>query len=63
VDGLSMRPLFNFDPAQVNKTKARAAIEAQGYTIVANVGNNTTDLDGGHAERTFKLPDYNGTLS
>ena len=63
VDGLSMRPLFNFDPAQVNKTKARAAIEAQGYTIVANIGNNTTDLDGGHAERTFKLPDYNGTLS
>ncbi|MFC0436663.1 HAD family acid phosphatase [Kutzneria buriramensis] len=63
VDGLSMRPLFNFDPAQVNKTKARAAIEAQGYTIVANIGNNTTDLDGGHAERTFKLPDYNGALS
>ena len=63
VDGLAMRPLFNFDPAQVNKTKARAAIEAQGYTIVANIGNNTTDLDGGHAERTFKLPDYNGVLS
>ena len=63
VDGLSMRPLFNFDPAQVNKTKARAAIEAQGYTIVANIGNNTTDLDGGHAERTFKLPDYDGALS
>jgi predicted secreted acid phosphatase len=63
VDGLSMRPLFNFDPVQVNKTKARAAIEAQGYTIVANIGNNTTDLDGGHAERTFKLPDYGGALS
>jgi predicted secreted acid phosphatase len=63
VDGLSMRPLFNFDPVQTNKTKARAAIEAQGYTIVANIGNNTTDLDGGHAERTFKLPDYNGALS
>jgi predicted secreted acid phosphatase len=63
VDGLSMRPLFNFDPVQTNKTKARAAIEAQGYTIVANIGNNTTDLDGGYAERTFKLPDYNGALS
>jgi hypothetical protein len=58
-----MRPLFNFDPVQTNKTKARAAIEAQGYTIVANIGNNTTDLDGGYAERTFKLPDYNGALS
>jgi predicted secreted acid phosphatase len=63
VDGLQMRPNFNGDPVQVNKTKARAAIEAQGFTIVANLGNNTTDLDGGHAERTFKLPDYNGALS
>jgi len=63
VDGLSLRPYFNTDPVQVNKTKARAAIEAQGFTIVANIGNNTTDLDGGHAERTFKLPDYDGALS
>ncbi|MFB9685240.1 HAD family acid phosphatase [Amycolatopsis plumensis] len=62
-DGLSLRPLFNFDPVQTNKTKARAAIEQAGYTIVANIGNNVTDLDGGHAERTFKLPDYDGALS
>ncbi|MGW3962765.1 HAD family acid phosphatase [Amycolatopsis sp. NPDC005003] len=62
-DGLSLRPLFNFDPVQANKTKARAAIERDGYTIVANIGNNLTDLDGGHAERTFKLPDYDGALS
>ncbi|MFI9382377.1 HAD family acid phosphatase [Kutzneria sp. NPDC052558] len=62
VDGLSLRPNFNTDPVQVNKTNARAAIEAQGFTIVANIGNNTTDLEGGHAERTFKLPDYDGAL-
>ncbi|HET6710135.1 HAD family acid phosphatase [Amycolatopsis sp.] len=62
-DGLHLRPLFNFDPVQTNKTKARIAIEQAGYTIVANIGNNLTDLDGGHAERTFKLPDYNGALS
>ncbi|MGW3999995.1 HAD family acid phosphatase [Amycolatopsis sp. NPDC004772] len=62
-DGLYLRPLFNFDPVQTNKTKARTAIEQAGYTIVANIGNSTTDLDGGHAERTFKLPDYNGALS
>ena len=62
-DGLYLRPLFNFDPVQANKTKARIAIEQAGYTIVANIGNNLTDLDGGHAERTFKLPDYNGALS
>ncbi|MEV5716577.1 HAD family acid phosphatase [Amycolatopsis mediterranei] len=63
IDGLYLRPLFNFDPVQANKTKARTAIEQAGYTIVANVGNNRTDLDGGHAERTFKLPDYDGVLS
>jgi predicted secreted acid phosphatase len=63
VDGLYLRPLFNFDPVQANKTKARIAIEQAGYTIVANIGNNRTDLDGGHAERTFKLPDYDGALS
>ncbi|MEU7406546.1 hydrolase, partial [Streptomyces sp. NPDC044948] len=25
--------------------------------------NSATDLSGGHAERTFKLPDYDGQLS
>ncbi|MFI6166527.1 HAD family acid phosphatase [Nocardia sp. NPDC051052] len=34
----------------------RAQIEDDGYTIIQNVGNNWTDLNGGHAERTYKLP-------
>ncbi|GAA4027149.1 HAD family acid phosphatase [Allokutzneria multivorans] len=62
VDGLYLRPWFNFEPTEKVKTDARKAIEAKGYTIVANVGNNTWDLAGGHAERTFKLPDYDGAL-
>ncbi|HET6474063.1 MAG TPA: HAD family acid phosphatase, partial [Pseudomonadales bacterium] len=37
------------------KTAARAAIEAQGYTIIANVGDQESDLANGHAERVFKL--------
>ncbi|MET7673314.1 HAD family acid phosphatase [Streptomyces seoulensis] len=45
------------------KTAQRADIERQGYTIIANIGNSPTDLTGGHAERTFKLPDYDGQLS
>ncbi|MCF1596031.1 HAD family acid phosphatase [Streptomyces muensis] len=45
------------------KTAKRAEIEANGYTIIANIGNNTSDLVGGHADRTFKLPDYDGALS
>ena len=38
------------------KSAERARIEAAGYTIIANVGDQQSDLDGGHAERTFKLP-------
>ncbi|MFF0107507.1 HAD family acid phosphatase [Streptomyces hirsutus] len=45
------------------KTAQRVHIESKGYTIIANIGNNTTDLSGGHAERTYKLPDYDGQLS
>ncbi|MDX6361565.1 HAD family acid phosphatase [Streptomyces sp. NPDC058274] len=64
VTGLFVRDLPDlFDEVSAYKTGERAAIEAQGYTIIANVGNNDSDLVGGHAERTFKLPDYDGQLS
>ncbi|MEU0391857.1 HAD family acid phosphatase [Streptomyces sp. NPDC006208] len=64
VDGLYVRDLPDlFDEVSAYKTEKRAEIEAKGYTIIANIGNNTTDLVGGHAERTFKLPDYDGELS
>ncbi|MET9890960.1 HAD family acid phosphatase [Streptomyces sp. NPDC006465] len=64
VDGLYVRDLPDlFDEVSAYKTGKRAQIESLGYTIIANVGNNTTDLVGGHAERTFKLPDYDGQLS
>ena len=38
------------------KSGQRAAIEQQGYRIVANVGDQESDLTGGHADRSFKLP-------
>ncbi|MEW1908521.1 HAD family acid phosphatase [Kitasatospora sp. NPDC085895] len=64
VDGLYGRSLWDlFQETGAFKTAKRQEIERNGYTIVANIGNNTTDLVGGHAERTFKLPDYGGTLS
>ena len=64
VDGLYVRSLPDlFAEVSAYKTEKRAEIEAKGYTIIANIGNNTTDLVGGHAERTFKLPDYDGELS
>jgi hypothetical protein len=64
VDGLYGRDLGDlFRAVQDFKTASRVDIESRGYTIVANIGNNLTDLQGGHAERTFKLPDYDGLLS
>jgi hypothetical protein len=39
------------------KAPQRADIEQQGYTIIANVGDQPSDLDGGFSERTYLLPD------
>ncbi|MGW0082081.1 HAD family acid phosphatase [Streptomyces sp. NPDC003393] len=64
VDGLYVRGLLDlFEDVADYKTARRAAIESRGYTIIANIGNSPTDLTGGHAERTFKLPDYDSQLS
>lgn len=45
------------------KQLCRRKLRRDGYTIVANVGNNDTDLRGAGYERAFKLPDYDGLLS
>ena len=39
------------------KAPIRAKIEQAGYTIIANVGDQPSDLQGGHAEKKFLLPD------
>ncbi|MGW4027349.1 HAD family acid phosphatase [Streptomyces sp. NPDC005009] len=62
--GLYVRGFFDlFKNVADYKTAQRVHIEDKGYTIIANIGNSATDLSGGHAERTFKLPDYDGQLS
>ncbi|MFI1419082.1 HAD family acid phosphatase [Streptomyces sp. NPDC020731] len=62
--GLYVRGFFDlFKNVADYKTAQRVHIEAKGYTIIANIGNSATDLSGGHAEKTFKLPDYDGQLS
>src|SRR4051794_15076496 len=45
-----------FSSATDFKAPQRAAIEQAGYTIIANVGDQPSDLAGGHAEKTFLLP-------
>ncbi len=38
------------------KSCERVRIEAKGYTILFSIGDQLSDLAGGHAERTFLLP-------
>ncbi|MEU4039536.1 HAD family acid phosphatase [Streptomyces collinus] len=64
VSGLYVRGFLDlFKDVAAYKTAQRADIERKGYTIIANIGNSATDLSGGHAEKTYKLPDYDGQLS
>jgi hypothetical protein len=50
-------PGAHFVSAADFKSPQRAAIEAEGYTIVANIGDQPSDLAGGHSQQTFLLPD------
>ncbi|KUL70005.1 MULTISPECIES: HAD family acid phosphatase [unclassified Streptomyces] len=64
VSGLYVRGFLDlFKNVADYKTAQRVDIEKRGYTIIANIGNSATDLSGGHAEKTYKLPDYGGQLS
>ncbi|MFF7451201.1 MULTISPECIES: HAD family acid phosphatase [unclassified Streptomyces] len=64
VSGLYVRSFVDlFKDVAAYKTAKRVDIENKGYTIIANIGNSPTDLSGGHAEKTYKLPDYDGQLS
>src|ERR1700682_97329 len=56
--GLIMQPPgAHYVSAADFKAPQRAMIEQQGYTIVANIGDQPSDLDGGFSEQTFLLPD------
>jgi acid phosphatase len=46
----------HFASAADFKAPIRAEIEQAGYTIVANMGDQPSDLEGGHAEKNFLLP-------
>ena len=50
-----LKPDASTDSTVVYKSGARAAIEQQGYRIVANVGDQYSDLAGGHEDVGFKL--------
>jgi predicted secreted acid phosphatase len=55
---LIMEPVgVGYNSATDFKAPQRAAIEGEGYTIIANIGDQPSDLAGGHAEQMFLLPD------
>lgn len=45
----------DLEPAEF-KSSQRADIEKRGYDIVVNLGDQESDLLGGHADRAYKLP-------
>lgn len=56
-DGLTLKPQdYHEKSAAPYKIDAREALEKQGYDIVLSVGDQFSDLSGGHADKTFKLP-------
>jgi hypothetical protein len=44
------------------KQRCRSHFRAEGYTLIANVGNRDTDFVGSGYGRAFKLPDYDMQL-
>ncbi|BAT19990.1 HAD family acid phosphatase [Asaia bogorensis] len=55
--GLVLRPEGSHTPSASDyKAAARSEIEQKGYHIIANIGDQPSDLAGGHADRGFLLP-------
>lgn len=56
-DGLILRTPSDYSlKAPAFKTAARKKLTEQGYTIIGNIGDQQSDLTGGYADKTFKLP-------
>jgi predicted secreted acid phosphatase len=54
---LHMRPAdYTSESAVPAKRASRKAIQKRGFKIIANVGDQQSDLKGGFSERTYKLP-------
>ena len=56
-DGLFMRPEGAAPESNVAyKSSVRRRLMVQGSVIIANVGDQNSDLEGGYSEQNFKLP-------
>ena len=56
-DGLTLRTSkYRKSPAATYKIAVRKHITNEGYKILLNIGDQKSDLRGGYADKTFKLP-------
>lgn len=53
---LMCKPDDSQDTASGFKSATRARLESDGRVIIANIGDQLSDLAGGHSEKIFKLP-------
>lgn len=60
VDGLCAH--YRGEPLRTSKQRCRASFVRNGFTLIANIGNRSTDFVGGNYERAFRLPDYDNSL-
>jgi predicted secreted acid phosphatase len=56
-DGLILRSTeYDRSPTAAYKTAMRKKLTEEGYDIILSVGDQNSDLTGGYADKTFKLP-------
>jgi hypothetical protein len=60
VDGLCAR--YQGETLRQSKPRCRRSFKANGFTIIANIGNRTTDFYGNNYEKAYKLPNYGNRL-
>lgn len=51
-----MRPAGAYETVREFKTAKRSEIAGQDFTIIANVGDQASDLVGGYSEKVFRVP-------
>lgn len=60
VDGLCAH--YKGETLAHSKQRCRQSFVNNGFTIIANVGNRSTDFVGGNYERAYRLPNYGNRL-
>jgi len=60
VDGLCAH--YRGESLAHSKQRCRQSFVHNGFTIIANIGNRSTDFTGGSYERAYRLPNYGNRL-